>query len=185
LVPELVQAARLLDRAERALGGARDASAGPGREAMEGLRFHIASERADVFEALRLAAGIVGDAIADSERLVPGGEFNLELIVWNGGGRPVAVRTLEPVLPAGWTATPQDELPGEPLPPGQLARRRFRVQVPADAPPTEPYHLRSPRDGDLYRWPDDVALRGMPFQPAEVRARALVALEGVELPIEV
>lgn len=183
LVPELVRAAQLLDRAERALGTG-GASAGPGREAVEGLRFHIASERADVFEALRLAAGIVVDAIADSERLVPGGEFDLELIVWNGGGRPVTVRTLEPVLPAGWTATSQDELPGEPLPPGQLHTRRFRVRVPADAPPTEPYHLRSPRDGDLYRWPDDFGLRGMPFQPAEVRARALVALGGVELPIE-
>lgn len=184
LVPELVRAVGLLDRAERSLV-AGVASAGPGREAVEGLRFHIASERADVYEALRLAAGIVVDAIADSERLVPGGEFNLELIVWNGGGRPIAVRTLEPVLPAGWTATPQDEPTGEPVPPGQLRERRFRVRVPADAPPTEPYHLRSPRDGDLYRWPDDFTLRGMPFQPAEVRARAVVALEGVELPIEV
>src|SRR5690606_29640154 len=84
LVPELVRAVGLLDRAERSLV-AGVASAGQGREAVEGLRFHIASERADVYEALRLAAGIVVDAIADSERLVPGGEFNLELIVWNGG----------------------------------------------------------------------------------------------------
>ncbi len=180
LVPDLVRAVELLDRAERSLGTASGANAG----AVDALRFHIAAERADAHEALRLAAGIVVDAISDSERLVPGGEFDLELIVWNGGGRPVAVRALEPVLPAGWKATPADELPGEPLPPGQLVRRRFRVTVPADAPPTEPYHLRVPRDGDLYRWPDDYALRGLPFQPAEVRARALVAVEGVQIPIE-
>src|SRR5690606_8537385 len=74
--------------------------------------------------------------------------------------------------------------PGEALAPGTLRTRRFDVTVLAHASPTEPYYLREPRDGDLYRWPDDVALRGLPFEPAEVRVHALVALDGVALPIE-
>lgn len=185
LVPDLARAVELLDRAEHEIGVAAGTASAAGADPVAALRFHIAAEREDAREALRIAAGIVVDAIADVERLVPGSEFTLALTVWNGGGRPVMVRSLEPVLPAGWTATPQDELPGEPLPAGQLRTRRFRVAVPADAPPTEPYHLREPRAGDLYRWPADIALRAMPFQPAEVRAHALVALEGVGLPVEV
>ncbi|HEX7120056.1 MAG TPA: PIG-L family deacetylase [Longimicrobiales bacterium] len=177
LVPDLARAIEQLDRAEHAIRGRDDAGAAA-------LRFHIAAERADVREALRLAAGIVVDAVADAERVVPGSTFGLELTVWNGGTRPLTVRALEPVLPAGWTATPRDSVPIEPLAPGQLRVRRFQVAVPADAPATEPYHLRRPRAGDLYRWPDDVALRGLPFQPGAVRAHALVALEGVGLPID-
>jgi hypothetical protein len=44
------------------------------------------------------------------------------------------------------------------------------VTPPADAAPTEPYFLRAPRDGSLYRWPVADSLRGMPFEPAPVRA---------------
>ncbi|HEX6939066.1 MAG TPA: PIG-L family deacetylase [Longimicrobiales bacterium] len=176
LVADLARAIRLLDRAERALGGRDDAAAAA-------LRFYIDAERDDVSEALRMAAGVVVDAVADAERVVPGGTFGLELTVWNGGTRPVSVHALEPVLPAGWKATPRDTLPGGPLAPGELRMRRFEVRVPTDAPPTGPYYLRRPRDGDLYRWPADFALRGLPFQPPEVRARALVGLDDVLLPI--
>ncbi len=203
LVPELTRALELLDRAEHELARTTDdavngaAAERTGRGGTDGrsahygavasasaLAFHIGAEQQDVREALRLAAGIVIDAIADAERVVPGQTFTLELTAWNGGVRPLTVRALEPVLPDGWTATPLDELPGEPLAPGTLRTRRFEVTVPADAPSTEPYYLHEPRDGDLYHWPDDVALRGLPFQPAEVQAHALVALDGARLPIE-
>ncbi len=177
LVPELARALERLDRAGRELRGRDDPDAAD-------LRFHLDAERADAREALRLAAGVVVDAVADAERIVPGHSFVLELTAWNGGAQPLTVRALEPALPDGWTATPLDPLPGEPLPPGELRTRRFEVAVPADAPSTEPYHLRRPRDGDMYRWPEDGMLRGLPFQPAEVRAHALVVLAGVDLPVE-
>lgn len=178
LVPLLSRALGHLDRAEHHLGDRTDS-------ATAALRFHISQERDDVRRALGLAAGVVVDAVASAERIVPGQTFTLELSVWNGGTMPLAVRSLEPVLPAGWTAEPRDPLPGDPLPAGEMRTRTFAVTVPEDAPATEPYYLRAPRDGDLYRWPDDPTLRGLPFEPREVRAHVLVALDGTPLPIEV
>ncbi|HEX2187868.1 MAG TPA: NEW3 domain-containing protein, partial [Longimicrobiaceae bacterium] len=75
----------------------------------------------------------------------------------------------------------------DPLPaavaPGALATRRFRVRVPADAAPGGAYFLRAPRAGDLYAWTGDPAVDGLPFEPAPVRARAAVVVEGAELPL--
>ncbi|HEX7050135.1 MAG TPA: NEW3 domain-containing protein, partial [Longimicrobiales bacterium] len=167
----------LVDRAAAALAG-RDG------DAATELRFHVEAERADVRAALALAAGVVVGAVADEELITPGQRFGIELSVWNGGARPVSIRALEPVLPEGWRAEPDAPLPAEPLAPGTMATRRFTVSVPGDAPATEPYYLRRPRDGDLYRWPADPRLRGLPFQPPTVRALARVAVADVEIPIE-
>jgi len=205
LVPELARALGHLDRAEARLAAATaGAGAGTGTAATANaragsafvadpvaeLRFHIAAERADLHDALARAAGIVFDVVASDERVVPGQVFELELTLWNGGARPVTVTALEPVLPAGWEAVPADPAAGDrlaagtPLAPGALVTRAFRVRVPADAPPSMPYYLRAPRDGDFFRWPDDPTLRGLPFEPASTRATARVEVEGAALPLE-
>jgi hypothetical protein len=75
-------------------------------------------------------------------------------------------------------------LPAGPLAAGAVATRRFRVRVPADAPPTEPYFLRQPRDGDLYRWPGDWSVQSRPFEPAPLQALAHVAVAGAEVPLQ-
>jgi hypothetical protein len=144
--------------------------------------FRIARELADAERALALAQGVEVDAVADAQRVVPGQELGVELSVWNGGTTPVSVAALEPRLPTGWTATASDPLPGD-VAPGAIVRRRFRVRVPADASPTEPYFLRQSRDGDLYRWPDDWSVDARPFEPAPLQAQARMRIAGAELPI--
>jgi LmbE family N-acetylglucosaminyl deacetylase len=163
-----------------ALGALRGA-----RAETPAARFRAAAETADAEAALAQAAGVVLGAVADDARLVPGQELMLELSLWNGGDAPVSIASLAPVLPAGWTATAADSaaMPGQ-VAPGALVARRFRVRVPADAAPTEPYFLRQPRDGDLYRWPADREAHGLPFEPAPVRAAARVRVAGAELPLE-
>lgn len=146
--------------------------------------FAANAELADARRALALAAGIEVDAIADAARIVPGQEFGLELSVWNGGARGITVDALDPVLPAGWTATRVDSATSSEVEGGGILRRRYRVRVPADASPTEAYFLRQPRDGDLYRWPGDWSVQGRPFEPGPVRAAARVRVAGAELPIE-
>jgi LmbE family N-acetylglucosaminyl deacetylase len=148
------------------------------------VRRAAADELADVRRALALAAGVEVDAVADAQRIVPGQEFGVEVSLWNGGTRAVAVDALEPSLPAGWTATRVDSAAGTEVEGGAVLRRRYRVRVPAGAAPTEPYFLRQPRDGDLYRWPDDWSVRARPFEPAPVRAAARVRVAGAELPLE-
>ena len=147
-------------------------------------RSGAAAELDDARRALALAAGVEVDAVADAARIVPGQEFGLELSVWNGGTRAVTVDALDPVLPAGWTAVRADSAAGGEVEAGAVLRRRYRVRVSADAAPTEPYFLRQPRDGDLYRWPGDWSVQARPFEPPPVRAAARVRIAGAELPIE-
>jgi LmbE family N-acetylglucosaminyl deacetylase len=148
-----------------------------GIEAPAALSFHIAHEIDDVAAALRHAAGLVLDVTADTPMPVAGGTFELTLSLWNGGRSPLEMRAIAPVLPAGWTATALDETPpATTLAAGTLVRHRFRVAVPPDATPTEPYFLRDPRDGSVYAWAVDDSLRGAAFEPAAVRAEANVAV---------
>jgi len=149
-----------------------------------GPRSAAAAELDDARRALALAAGVEVDAVADAARIVPGQEFGVELSVWNGGTRAVTVDALDPVLPAGWTAVRADSATGGEVEAGAVLRRRYRVHLPADAALTEPYFLRQPRDGDLYRWPGDWSVQARPFEPAPVRAAARVRVAGAELPIE-
>jgi LmbE family N-acetylglucosaminyl deacetylase len=136
-------------------------------------------EIAQAQTALAQASGLVLDALADDARIVPGQTFELAVTLWNGGGQVVRVDSLRPRLPAGWTAAAMDTVPLPPeLAAGTLLTRRFRVQVPADADPSEAYFLRAPREGDLYRWPADEPALTRPFEPGAVAAAAFVRVGG-------
>jgi LmbE family N-acetylglucosaminyl deacetylase len=176
LVPDLARALGLLGRADaeaaRAGGRAGD------------LRLRLAAETEDVRAALAGAAGVKLDAVSAAARLVPGQTVDVELSLWNGGGRPMQVASLAPSLPAGWSAEAVDSLPSGPVAAGALVTRRFHVRLPADAAVTEAYFLRQPRRGDLYAWPVDVAGPGVPFAPGGLRAAAVVRIAGAELPLE-
>lgn len=169
LVPLLARAYEHLQQADHLSQGHED------------LRFAIAAEKAELEDAFWAAAGLVFDAQVETPRVVPGQEFTIALTVLNGGAQPVLVRVLEPLLPAGWQATPQEPLPGQALEPGSVRRRTFRVNVAANEPPTEPYYLHAPRVGDLYTWPQDTALRALPFDPPRVRAFTSVVVAGATL----
>ena len=144
----------------------------------------IDREIAQAETALAQAAGLVVDALADDPRIVPGQAFELAVTVWNGGGQAVRVDSVRPSLPAGWRAESIDTVaaPGQ-LAAGTLLSRRFRVQVPADADPSEAYFLRAPREGDLYRWPADEPARTRPFEAGAVAARAFVMVGGAAIGI--
>jgi len=176
LVDRLATAVRFLSPAT----GSEDR---PAMGATPDARFVAANELEDARRALAMAAGVEIDAVADAPRIVPGQEFGVELSVWNGGSQPVTVDALDPVLPAGWTATRVDSVSAATIDGGFVLRRRYRVRVPADAAPTEAYFLRQPRDGDLYRWPGDWSVQGRPFEPAPVRAAARLRVAGAALPL--
>jgi LmbE family N-acetylglucosaminyl deacetylase len=145
----------------------------------------VENEIHDVESALAMASGLVLDATLDRARVVPGGTLEMTLSLWNGGEQPVFVSELTPRLPAGWAAQSTDStVLVNLLAPGSLAVRRFRVTLPATASPTEPYFLRQPRDGDLYRWGDDWTVNARPFEPAPFRAVARVGVSEAEVPLE-
>jgi hypothetical protein len=72
-----------------------------------------------------------------------------------------------------------------PLAAGELATWAFDVTAPAEAPPTAPYFLERPLEGDLYDWsaaPPE--LRGEPFGPPPLAVRFLLRIGGQEVHLD-
>jgi len=126
--------------------------------------------------ALLASAGVVVETRVERELVVPGESLEVELLVWNGGPFPVTPGAAGLHLPRGWI-TRALEGPGgvETITPGELATWRYAVSLPTDAPPSRLYFLQEEREGALYRWPDDPAVRGLPRDPPPVVGE--VALE--------
>ena len=99
---------------------------------------------------------MVFDAIVDDDRVVPGQMLRWTLSSWNASDEPRtggnAGRRVYSSRGVSRART------------GAGSRRPFRrarsstdtVDYPVlDQPPSTPYFLRLPRDGDLYRWPEE------------------------------
>ncbi|WP_419948845.1 PIG-L family deacetylase [Candidatus Palauibacter sp.] len=197
-LPHLADAARHLDRLREM------APADPERE----LRRELDRRARLLHRAILAVSGVRFELRARDDILVPGQTVFVDARVWSGAG---AAAELDPPvidLPAGWTveavgpeaeAQPEDlgtfarffrqEDPvrepgtGARIAAGELALWRYAVTVPEDAHPTSPWFLELERDGDLYRWPGDPAIRTLPFRPPFLRGRmtATVAAEGEQL----
>ncbi|HEU0297991.1 MAG TPA: PIG-L family deacetylase [Longimicrobium sp.] len=127
-------------------------------------------------EAAATALGLVIDAVASDARVAPGQTVEVEITLWNGGTEPIRVRDLGPWMPRDprWSAEPVEGDPEAPqtVAAGALASHRWRVHVPEGIGLTEPYFLREPRDGDLYRWDADARDSPItePFEAPPLRA---------------
>ncbi|MGK7311419.1 MAG: PIG-L family deacetylase [Candidatus Longimicrobiales bacterium M2_2A_002] len=158
---------------------------GAGPASVLDLHAHVRAELDDLRAALLSAANVRLDVLADEATVVPGQTFRLEVSVWNGGIEAVRADA-GPLLPEGWMSVPADG-GGTTMvvEPGRRAVATFDVTVPDGAEPTMPYYLdpRRPAPEDMYRWPDDPDIRGLPFAPPPVRGSFLVWLPGVGTPI--
>ena len=201
--PHLVRA---LARARGALALVRTAPEGPGRtELLRVLEDRIQG----LGRALLAASLVVVDVRVDRPAVAPGEGARVELLVWNGGSDPVHVGDLELGLPPGWTVagrrtrveeadgadpirayfspdrrTLAESLPSRDEPaavaPGDMRRWTLEVRAPDDALPSRPYFLRDDRQGALYRWPDDPALRGRALDPPLISGRMELDVAGSE-----
>ncbi len=143
-------------------------------------------------DALIRAHGVVVDALSNSEMVTPGESVDVRTNVYIGSGKrtgPDFKKKIEPSLqltvPAGWRIEPGPA--EEEAPVGQLAFLRsrekpdlfssFRVTVPQDEPPTQPYWLASPRTREQFDWNDKMP-RNLPFAPPSVMAQVLITLNG-------
>lgn len=146
--------------------------------------------KADEFAlALQMAAGVVVDALADSETIVAGDQANVAVRVFAPENTTVKVKNVELVVPKGWTANTAPE-PSQPES-GFRPRREtafnasfFTVNAAADARPTQPYWLYSPRSKNFtFDWSADEAVKNAPFQPALMKAEVKLEVEGIEVPV--
>lgn len=127
--------------------------------------------------AIATAAGVVIDARADAEHVLPGGSVTVTLQVYNAGPYAVAVDRLGVVVPSDWSGT-ADTVPAS-LQPGEALERRLAVTAPARAEPSEPYFLERPLLGDLYDWSvADPAVRGDLFGPPLLQGDVRIRVDG-------
>ncbi len=166
------------------------------------LRRALEDRRVLLDRALLAAAGVRIELRARDDVLVPGQRVLVEVRVWSGGSTPVRVAAPELIAPGGWRVAPlprDAEVPPDDTGPfarffasedplvepdsegwaeveaGDIALWRYEVAVAEDAPPSTPYYLTLPRDGDLYQWPGD-APRGLPFQGPVLEAALSISL---------
>ncbi len=101
-------------------------------------------------------AGVVFDAVIDDDRVVPGQMLRWMLSSWNTSeeSRMTAMRAAE-CIPLADCRAPDREPVAHSVAPGQVSTDTIDYQVSDDQPPTTPYFLRLPRNGDLYQWPEE------------------------------
>src|SRR5688500_20375655 len=66
-----------------------------------------------------------------------------------------AMRAAE-CIPLADCRAPDREPVAHTVPPGQVSTDTIDYQVSDEQPPTTPYFLRLPRNGDLYQWPEEL-----------------------------
>jgi hypothetical protein len=145
-----------------------------------------ATEERLLSEALAIAAGVLLDARADGELLVPGETDSVHLEVFAAGA--AAVRWLDVALlpvTSGWTAPQSMTVPPAAIGPGAGAGSDAVVRVPDAAAPSQPYFTVRPLDGALYDWgPVPPALRGLPDGPPVLTARFGLEIGGVRVVLD-
>jgi len=161
-----------------------DAAAPLARALDRARRGHLPLEQQELLQrALGIAGGLVFDATASQETVVPGGDVEITLRLYNGGPRRVTVGRTTIWTPTGWEQVEIDA--GVGLPPGSEAVVRHTIAVPNDAAVSQPYFLSEPLRGALYHWGDkDRLVRGEPFQPGLFEAGMTAYVEGENIRLE-
>lgn len=133
--------------------------------------FLLEQKEKEFSEALQRAAGVTIETLADAPIVAPGEALQVAVKVFVPDASLVKVGEIQLRAPQDWRIEPATE----PKPAGNdfFARFRreaaqqsayFKLNVPENAPYTQPYWLTNPRVGDVFQWPTDAA-KGRPFDP--------------------
>ncbi len=137
--------------------------------------------------AIRKAAGIQIDALADSETVVPGGTLMVSVKAFQPKDAAANVGEITLSAPKDWivskSATPQQNNAAYASREIATAGQVFAVNVPASASVTDPYWLRSERKSDLFPWPGTDSLT-LPFDPPQLIAHVKVNVGGTDIVLD-
>ena len=136
--------------------------------------------RPTLAKAIAVSAGLVVDAVADDDEVVPGQAVSVTMSIFNAGPFDITLDSAWVAIPEGWS---QDASPlsGGNLSTGLLLDVERTLTVAREARPTQPYFLDRARWGtaSMYDWGDvPGGLRGRPFQPPLLEARFAVSILG-------
>jgi LmbE family N-acetylglucosaminyl deacetylase len=184
IVPMLVEGLRAT-RAARALLPAIATSENARAEA----DFLLAFKEDDFVQAIVQASGVTVDPLAESETVVQGGTLNLAVRTFAPETTSVRVLESRVTAPDDWVvrpaALPQTESRrGNPFRRREVptADARYTIEVPVDAPLTQPYYLDEPRTGARYQWSDGTP-KALPFAPAILHGVVTIEVEGERIKI--
>jgi LmbE family N-acetylglucosaminyl deacetylase len=171
-------------KAARAAHRAAASVAGPDA-ARKDAEFLLAIKVRQFEDAMVRAAGVVLDPLSTAETVVAGEAFGVDARLFVPNPAAVTLDRIGVDAPEGWkVAKGEVGTSGGESPMTRFFREtpdaseRFQVVVPADAPPSQPYWLRQPRDGRLFVWPDG-SPKARPFAPPLLHAEADVRIAGV------
>lgn len=147
----------------------------------------LQEKQAEFARAIQLAAGVVVDALADTETIVPSDSTNVAVRVFAPESFAVKVNGVAVNAPENWKVTSssepaQQENTFRPRRENAASASYFTVTAPADARFTQPYWLESPRNKNFgFDWNASGAARNMPFQPQLLTADVKAEINGVEV----
>ena len=115
--------------------------------------FLLKRKEEDFVHALNLANQLALEATVDDGRVTPGQEFELTMVLFNGGSHPVGIKSWEVATSGKWQVDyPQDsDLDSFELGPGEARTLKIPVRVSADAEVTEPYWSDPERNVDRFQ----------------------------------
>lgn len=147
-------------------------------------------QKADEFaKALQMAAGVVVDALSDTDTLVAGDTTNVGVRVFAPDNSDVKVKSVSLKTPKSWTTQNSTE-PAQPET-GFRPRREtafnasfFKLTSAQDAKPTQPYWMENPRNKNYtFDW-NDPDSKNLPFQNPLVTAEVKMEIGGQEITAE-
>jgi LmbE family N-acetylglucosaminyl deacetylase len=149
--------------------------------------FLLALKEDEFSDALVRAAEVDVDPLASQETVVAGESVDVQVRTFVPPGSNVPVGNAMIHVPAGWTVQP---LSGDAAPTaGGFGRREmptnvmaFRVRVANDAPATQPYYLKQPRTGEVYKW-SDADPKSLPFDPPLLTASIALTIGGADVTV--
>jgi len=162
---------------------------------------YIRAIQNDAAEAIRIAANVEIDALADSETVGPGDDVTIAVKVFSaakgktptigglviGSWKPISIGQISLSAPQGWrvsiTDPPTQNTAGFNTREVTDANAMFKVKVDRAAGLTRPYWLTEQRDADLFRWPD-TDVQTLAFSPQAITALVRVRIGGTEIILE-
>ncbi len=150
-------------------------------------------KQSELIEAIRLAAGIQLDALADRETIVPGETVLVNVRTFLPFKEGVKGIDIKLAIPNGWSVAKPEPTP-TPQQQGFFRREMgdfsagFRVTAPSSELPFQPYWLKAPRNGDMFDWSNAGAAATLPVGSnvprAVVKLDVLGTIIAFEQPIE-
>jgi LmbE family N-acetylglucosaminyl deacetylase len=143
----------------------------------------LAEKEQEFSKALQIAAGVVVDALSDTEVIVAGDATVVSVKIF---GTAAKITNVALKMPTGWKA----ESVAEPKPTGNSFFSRpevpanaayFSVTAAAGTALTQPYWLEKPRINYRFDWSANDAVKNAPFQNPLVSADVTMEIEGIEV----